>query len=143
MRGLFQFGFQTTVRNKKTQADAATILMYGPDISRATGMLADQNEWVAKAIDMMTDTTENAAAALMMAAIPFALQIARNHEPTADVETVRGIKIPFTKRTINVRFHYKLRRTRKFTYPPDEVKAYVFSNEMVKAKLEKQGIKLV
>jgi hypothetical protein len=142
MRDLFKTGFHITVRNKRTQADAATILMYGPDLSKAVGDLAEQEPWVAKAIDMLTETTDNAAMALVMAAVPFITQVVRNHEPVADIES-RGIKVPFTKRVIHLRFNFPLwKRLRIYSHEPEALKFHVFNNESVAEKMRAQGLKI-
>lgn len=138
-RNLFQFAFSAAIRNPKTVPDAATILMYGPEVAEAWGDLAVENEWVAKAIEMMSDTTENAIAAFMLSTVPFIMQLVRNHEPVAEVEP-RGIKIPFTKRTIRVKFNLKLKRFRAMTHEPVAITNHVFGNPAVQEKLRQQGI---
>lgn len=140
MRGLFRFGFNVTAQNPKTVPDAATILLYGPDISKAMGDLAAENAWAAKAVDMLTDGTDNAAAALLMASVPFVLQIIRNHEPVTDIQPHREIRIPFTQRTVSIKFRFKLRRFRQLTNPPDEITRHVFGNAKVQEALRKQGM---
>lgn len=144
MKGLFGLGFRLTVPHEQTQADAAAILMFGGDISTAAGDLAAENEWVAKAIDMLTEGSDNAALALITASIPFALQILRNHEPEVEAtpEMGRLIKIPFKKEPIKVRFRIRLRRARMWTVPPENLKDHVFSNPDVSMKLASQGIKV-
>lgn len=142
-RGLFNTAFHLTVRQQKTLPDAATILMYGPDVSEALGDLAAENEWVAKSIDMLTDTTENAALSLILVAVPFIAQIVRNHEPSAEVEGPRTIRIPFIKRQFRVRFNLKFRRLRKFSHEPSALTSHVFSQPAVVEKLKKQGITVV
>jgi hypothetical protein len=143
VRGLFQFGFKMTVNHEKTLPDAAAILMYGGDISSATGDLAAENVWVAKAVDFLTEGTDNAALALISISVPFALQILRNHEP--DIETApvraRAIKIPFRKEPIKISFRIKLRRARQFTTPPDTLVEHVFGNGKVIAAMQRQGMK--
>lgn len=142
VRGLFKFAFGMTVNHEKTRPDAAAILMYGPDISTATGDLAAENVWVAKAVDFLTEGTDNAALALLTVSVPFALQIFRNHEPDVEATPVRyrSIKIPFRKEPIKLRFQFKLRRARQFTVPPENLVDHVFGNGSVIAAMQRQGM---
>lgn len=142
-RGLFNTAFRLTVRQQKTLPDAATILMYGPDVSEAVGNLAAENEWVANAVDMLTDTTENAALSLVIAAVPFIAQIVRNHEPSADIEGPRTIRIPFIKRQFRLRFNLKFKQLRKFSHEPNALTQHVFTQPAVVEKLHKQGVTVV
>ena len=141
-RNVFRWAFAITVRNPKTLPDAATILMHGPATAEAFGDLAAQNEKIARAIDMLEDTTDNAMLALMMAATPFIAQLLRNHEPVAEVEP-KGFRIPFTQRTVRVKFNLKLRRLRMMTNEPAALTTHVFSNQELQEKLAKQGIRVV
>lgn len=142
-RGLFNTAFHITVRQQKTLPDAAAILMHGPNISEAVGDLAAENEWVARSIDMLTDTTENAALSLIIAAVPFIAQVVRNHEPSADIEGPRTIRIPFIKRQFRLRFNLKFKQLRKFSHEPAALTTHVFTQPAVVEKLQKQGISVV
>jgi hypothetical protein len=143
VHGLFNTGFHLTVRQPRTIADAAAILMYGPEISKSVGDLAAENANVARAVDMITDTTENAALSLVFAAVPFVAQVLRNHEPTAPVESRKGIRIPFTQRVIRFKFNLKFKQLRNFSHDPNSLTAHVFTQPAVVEKLNKQGITIV
>lgn len=139
-RSVFRFAFWTTVQHPKTQPDAATILMHGPKVAEAFGDLAAQNPAIARAIDMMDETTDNATLAMLMVAVPFVAQLLRNHESeVAEVEP-RSVRIPFTKRSIRIRFKVRLKRLRAMTNEPKELTSYVFSNPAIVEKLRKQGV---
>lgn len=138
-RNLFRFAFLNAVRHPATVPDAATVLMYGPDVAEAFGDLAAENEWVKRAIDMMNETTDNAALAMFIATVPFIMQLIRNHEPAVEAEP-KGIRIPFIKRTVRIKFNLKLKRFRAMTHEPAAITNYVFANPKVQEKLVKQGI---
>lgn len=145
-RGLFAFAFKATCGQEATVADSAAILMYGPDLSARVGDLAAENAHVARAVDMLTDGTDNAAAALILTALPFVLQVVRNHEPVVERDNgkrVRTWRIPFTQRAIRFKVGFRLgKRMRNMTNDPDKLSDYVFSNPAVRDALDKQGIKV-
>lgn len=138
-RNVFRFAFWSTVQHQQTLPDAATILMHGPKVAEAFGDLAAENDKIARAIDMMDETTDNATLAMLMVAVPFIAQLVRNHEPVAEV-TGRQIRIPLTKRTVRIKWNLRLKRLRMVTNEPKDLTAHVFSNPLVIEKLAKQGI---
>lgn len=127
--------------NPATLADSAALVIHGPKLADSVGILATHDPRVARGIDMLTEGAENPYLAVVMAAAPLILQMVRNHEPVAEPE-VRGIKIPFIKRTIKVRFNVKLGNLRNITNDPEQLKAYVFNDEAIQAALVKQGVNL-
>lgn len=142
--GLFSTAFKLTVGQASTLPDSAAILMYGPDVSERVGDLAAENALVARGVDMLTDGSENAAAALLLTAFPFVLQVVRNHEQALQPQA-RGIKVPFTKgkRVLRFKFGFNIgKRVHNMTSDPDALTVHVFSNPDVQAALIKQGIKV-
>jgi hypothetical protein len=76
VNGLFQvatLGFTA----KGMYADAAAIAIHGPNVSRELATLAESDERIASVIDYLT--TAGPYTGLIMAVLPFALQIAANH----------------------------------------------------------------
>lgn len=156
--------------NAKQFPDAAAILAYGPQFSAAAGTLADHDEKVAKAIDLITSPS-NPYAMFIMSAIPLFGQFYRNHETAindapgnfraqrARKKAMRKAGAPpppprFTikigKRTIPVRFGVRLRvlgsvlrGIRHQTDDPATLTEMVFTDPDLLKALEKQGIKLV
>lgn len=142
-RGLFSLAWKLTVDNERTVDDSAAILLYSPDIAEALGDLADDNPWVAKALDTMTEASDNAALALVAASLPFMFQVLRNHEPVAEIQPLREFKIPFMKgRSVKIRFRMRLGKFRKFTTEPKSLRRQVYSDPTIAANLKKQGIKV-
>lgn len=76
VNGLFQL---TTLglSAKGLYADAAATSIHGPNVSRELAALADTDERIASIIDYLT--TAGPYTGLIMAVLPFALQIAANH----------------------------------------------------------------
>lgn len=136
----FRIAFKRLMQRNETIPDAATVLIYAPKLTRAVGDLADENERFRNALDMLTETVENPYAAVLAAAIPFGLQILRNHEP--DAETLhRGIPIWKGKRILTrFTFRIKVGWLRAATDEPAAITQYVFSNPNVVAVLSKQGM---
>jgi hypothetical protein len=148
--------FRQAVAHEATVPDAAAIIMYGPEFSEKLGDLAAVDPRVRRGIDMVTGGTENPYLAFAFAAAPFILQVYRNHEsglaPSAIVNQVktsraqakerpvRQFRIPFTKRTIGIRFKLHFPLMANLTNDPDALSQYVFSQEAVLASLEKAGI---
>jgi hypothetical protein len=152
--------------------DAAAIIHYGPQFAKATGGLADSNDYARKAIDILTSPS-SPVALFALAAVPMFTQLMRNHEaqlaevPATFRERRRmrkaarlsGATIPkgeprFTikigKRAIPIylRMHVKglsvlLSGFRAQTQPPDNLASRVFSDPELISVLEKQGIRLV
>lgn len=139
VRGILQTGFKLTVTNPATVTDAASILMEGPKIATTLGDLAASNDRVARAVDFLTEGNESPVAAACLAVTPLLLQLIRNHEPVLE-PAMRGWKIPFTKRRINLRFGIKLGRIRALTNDPGELYSHVYNNPRISAALRKQDI---
>jgi len=59
--------------------DAAAIIHYGPQFAKATGGLADANDYARRAIDILTSPS-NPVAVFALATIPLIAQVMRNHE---------------------------------------------------------------
>lgn len=133
------------VTNPATVPDAAAILQYGPGFSEKLGELAATDPKVARAIDWLTEGTENTYLAFATAALPLVMQIVRNHEPVLEPKT-RGIpygrKDPKTgqRKTFRLKFGVKLGRLRAVTVDPKLLESNVFDNEHMIIALEKQGI---
>lgn len=138
---ILNVALRSTINNEKSRPDAAAIIMYGPHLSEKAGDLAAQDKRVARAIDWLTEGTENPYAAVFAAAAPLILQVIRNHEPQLEVKP-RGLKIPFTKgkRFLNFKFGVKLGRLRPITNDPDAMTNHVFTNPDIIRKLVEQGI---
>jgi hypothetical protein len=156
--GILRAGFKYTAEHEATVPDAAAILLYGPEFCRATGDLANADERVAKAIDWLTEGTENPYLAFAFAAIPFAAQLYRNHEDVANPKAMataikesrgkrkekapREYKIPFTNRTLRLRIAFSLPSLKLITSPPEALTEHVFTNPDILRTLEKEEINL-
>lgn len=144
--------------NEATLPDAAAIIMHGKQFSEKAGDLANADPRVRRAIDFLSDGTENPYVAFAVAALPMAAQLYRNHQdvlaPKAVVESVkarrsagkerpgRKFRIPFTKRTITIRFRMTLPSVTNFTNDPHALTAYVFENEEIVTALQKAGVEV-
>jgi hypothetical protein len=138
--------FQLAVQNEHTIADSAAILLYGPKLETKLGDLAATSDPVARAVNFITDGTENPAAAAMIAAFPLILQVIRNHEPQLEVKP-RGLWTPFKgkdgkRRRISFKFGIKLGRVRNVTHDPEKFTHSVFTNPSILAALEKEGMQI-
>ena len=148
--------------------DAATILAYGPGLADAAGQLADESEWTAKAIDLLT-SPGSAPLTFALAASTFVYQIVRNHEDVLKelpnsrknaklrkraMQEARKAEPPrFTirifKREFPIRYRprYKMSAIlgafRAQTRDPVELTHSVFTDPKVLTMLRKQGIVLV
>jgi hypothetical protein len=60
-------------------ADAAAVLWHGPGAATAIGGLCAENEWAARAIDMVT-TPSSPLATFLLTVMPLLSQLGRNHE---------------------------------------------------------------
>lgn len=141
---LLQLGLTFTVANPNTVTDAAAILIHGDSISKALGDFAAENDTTARILDFLDGGTNNAATALVTASLPFVLQLMRNHEPVAEVDTT--VKIPFTRGKLSFkipsRFKIKLGGVpRQMTNDPLELYAKTFTPDVV-LKLEKKGLRV-
>lgn len=138
--GILSVAMKATAQNESTIPDAAAIITHGPAFASKLGDLADHDPRVRKAVDFITQGTDNPYAALMVATIPFVAQVIRNHETTAPVKV--GIRIPFTKRTLRVPFNLKLRNPflRSVTHAPKDISTAVFDNPAIRASLLSQRI---
>jgi hypothetical protein len=155
---ILRTGFKAAAEHPSTVPDAAAILMYGPDFARTGGDLANADPRVRKAIDWLTEGTENPYLAFAFAALPFAAQIYRNHEDTANPKAVatavkesrkrmkerapREWRIPFTNRTIRIKLAFSLPSLKAITSPPEALTEHVFTNPAILRTLEKEEIKL-
>jgi|SRR5215467_289616 len=148
--------FRQTVAKESTVPDAAAILMYGPDFCARAGDLANHDPRVRKAIDMITEGSENPYLAFALAAMPLVLQVYRNHEdalnPKGAVQAVRTrrekaklreprkIKIPFTKRFIAFRWQLSLPSVHNLTNEPRALVSHVFSDPNIVLAMQKAGV---
>lgn len=146
-KGLFSIAVKITVTNEPTIADSAALLMHGPNVAEKMGDLAAENERFARMLDILTEQTENPTTALIVAAMPLALQVMRNHEDAladSPARAERSIRLPFTKRRLRLRFKLRLpKRARSLTTDPMQLSAHVFTNEQIQEALRKQGINVV
>jgi hypothetical protein len=138
VKTLLNTGMRITIQNPNTVADAAALIMYGPDVARTVGDLAAKDPWVRKAVDFVAGGADNPYMAVLAAVTPLVLQVLRNHEPV--VETPKQFRIPFTKRVITIRFKLKLGKLRNLSNDPAEFATHVLSNEDIQTELAKQGI---
>jgi hypothetical protein len=153
-------------------ADAAAIIHYGPQFSRATGGLADSSDTAKRALDLLTSPS-SPIVLFGLAGVALVGQIMRNHEeqlakvPSTFRERRRerkaakaaGIARPqsqprFTiklgKRSIPIYFNMRIKGIsvlmsgfRAQTQVPESLANRVFSDPDVVSALEKQGIRLV
>lgn len=131
---------RAAAEHPSTVPDAAALLYYGRNVAEKLGDLADADERVRKAIDVFSGGVENPYAAAFSSVAILGLQLIRNHEPVLEPE-MRGIRIPFTKRVIKLRFGIKLGRVRALTHDPKELTRAAFTPE-VQAFLQRQGVRL-
>lgn len=131
-----------TIGNPATVRDAAAIIAAGDGICASAGEFAEQDEHVRKFIDLIA-TPANPALMFIMAIVPLAAQILRNHETeTPPVKATRAFKVPFLKKNISVsmRLHPRLpKKMRSFTVEPNAM-MNVFDHPEVKKALKKRGI---
>lgn len=130
------------IASPTTEPDAAALIMYGSQFSRAMGDLAAENEWVRKGIDFVAGGTTSPIGMAIATGMPLVLQILRNHESKlkADIPTKR-IKIPFTKRYLTIKLRVNLgKRLRNMTNDPQEFRHWVLDNPAIREALKKQGI---
>ena len=131
---------RAAAEHPSTVPDAAALLYYGKNVAEKMGDLADADERVRKAIDIFSGGVENPYLAAFSSVAILGLQLVRNHEPKLEPE-VRGLRIPFTKRVIKLKFGIKLGRVRALTHDPKELTRAAFTPE-VKAFLQKQGVRV-
>lgn len=158
VRKLLAAGFRYTAANENTVSDAAAIIIHGPDFADSAGALADKDERFRRGIDMLTDGSENPYLAFAIAAVPFAMQIYRNHEkdlqPSVIAERVKQnraerkerapkeYKIPFTNKRLQIKFRFQFPAMQVLTNEPTALADYVFSNPNVQQMIHKQDIKV-
>lgn len=149
---------RSAAQHESTVPDAAAIIMYGPDFCEKLGDLANHDARVRRGVDFIMEGAENPYLAFAIAALPMAAQVYRNHQqemaPRAIVESVkrgraaakdqpgRKIRIPFTKRTISVRFRIHFPSVENFSNEPQALTDYVFGDEKIKAALQRAGIEV-
>lgn len=136
--------FHFTVQNEKTVADAAAILYYEKDLTRASGDLAAENETMRNVLDFLTEGSENPVAAFMIAAAPLAFQVIRNHENFLEPKPRGGIRIPFTKGKkilgglkLGIRLGHA---PRAMTHDPQRMTDLAFGNPGVIRAMQKAGL---
>lgn len=142
--------------------DAAALIYNGANFSAASGMLAAEDKYAAKMIDIIT-SPENPYVVFAIAAIPMVAQLMRNHEAdlqgaTAKVKMTRAqrkahaaahpkpvaeLTIPILKKKIRVKvpFRIKLTMLRSQSVDPGTLVNVVFSDVKVRRELRKQGVK--
>lgn len=128
---------KVAAQHPATVTDAATLFLYGPKLGRAFGDLAAEDERVAKAIEWFDSGVSNPYLDAAAVAVPIMLQLMRNHEVEA---TPEGVKIPFTKRRITLRFRIKFPWLNKATDDPGHLYRQVFGNATVRQKMSERGI---
>jgi len=137
---------RVTVQNPVTIPDAAAIIQYGPAISSKLGDLADQDERVRRALDLITSGSDNPYVALTLATLPLVAQVMRNHETKGDTRAVKRLemRVPFTKRMIGFNFRFKLRNPflRSMTHEPANLVQATFGDATIRAALAAQGIEI-
>lgn len=149
---------RSAAQHPSTVPDAAAIIMYGPDFCEKLGDLANHDARVRRGVDFIMEGAENPYLAFAIAALPMAAQVYRNHQeamaPRAIVEGVkrgraeaksrpgRQIRIPFTKRTITVRFRLHFPSVENFSNEPAALTEYVFGDPNISAALKKAGIEV-
>lgn len=131
---------RAAAEHESTIPDAAALLYYGKNVAEKFGDLADADEKVRKAIDVFSGGVENPYLAAFSSVAILGLQLIRNHEPQL-VPDVRGIRIPFTKRTLKLKFGIKLGRIRALTHEPKELTHAAMTPEVI-AFLKKQGVRV-
>lgn len=148
-------------------ADAATLLHYGPGLAQSIGDFTDVSDKAKRVVDILT-APDSPALVFVATAIPMIMQFMRNHEKEIEVARMsrkevkkqraeaklRGEEIPAEKRgvtiklpfgrsiriPISVRFHLISNATSIFrsqTYEPDDLKKKVFSDPKVLAAIKK------
>ena len=144
-RAVLGAAFRASAQNSHTVADAATLMLYAPKLAYAAGDLAAADERIARGIDWLTEGTENPYLNFFAVAVPFAMQVIRNHEPILE-PAPRGFAIPFTKgkRRVHIPFKIGIRLgfLRNQTDDPENVYQYVFNDPGVKTTMEKLGIQV-
>lgn len=141
---LFNGAFRILVSHPATVGDGAAIMMHGPEIAEKAGDLAAQNTQFARAIDMLTEGSENPYFNLLAATAPLVIQMVRNHENAKPSTVVREIRIPFTKKMVKLRFKFRLPKmppqVRNLSHDPETLKQHVFTDAAVAAMLKREGI---
>lgn len=149
--------------------DAAALLWHGPSAATAVGELADADEHVAKAIDMLT-SPNSPWLAFAMTVIPLVAQLARNHESelqeipakwkigkrarearkaTPKPQTPPRFTLSVFGRKIPVRFKVRFKFLRVFTsgvraqtQEPALITSKVFSDPKLQTALQKLGVQI-
>jgi hypothetical protein len=128
-----------------TVADAAAIIEYGPQVSKAIGELADNDARTRQVIDFLTeDGIDNPYILTVLAIAPMAFQLTRNHMKSEEITIKPGIRIPFTKRRINLPFKFKLNLSivKKASEEPATLTERIFTNPGIREALAKRDIKV-
>lgn len=136
-------GIRLTVGREDMQADAAAMLMYGPEISKQMGLLAVHDAKIARALDWMDEGISNPYLAVIAALAPLVTQVIRNHEPVLEPKP-REFTLPLgkKKRTFKIpgKFGIKLGLIRNATHDPDAFRTAVLDDPAVLAKLKAMGL---
>lgn len=144
-QGILALFLRGTISNPETVADAAAILAFGDDLSKATGELADHSEFARTLIDTFA-SPDSPYAGFVIAGLPLLAQIMRNHEKrvTKPVRVKQlTVRVPFRKKPVvlNIRLKPSLpRHIRNQTVPPAVCAELVFSNTDLMKTLKRRGI---
>lgn len=151
LTGVLQGLITELAPHEATQPDAAVLIMHGPKFCTTWGNAAAEHDQVARAIEWLSQPTDNALLLAMMATVPIVLQVVRNHEPVLQPQP-RGLRLPFLKdsdgnpRTLRLpKVGIRLTNVPGYaaaTNDPQKLREHVFSNPDIIAQLRKQGVKL-
>jgi len=122
-----------------TVPDAATLMLYGPDVAETFGDLADKNPRVAKIIEMFEESTDSPVLAVISATTPLLLQLIRNHEPVLEPKE-RTIKLGMFNVRIPRKIGVRLGLLRGITHDPDAILKNVFGDPDVVEALRRNGV---
>jgi len=164
--GALNVALRYTAARPSTIPDAAAIIAYGDGLAAATGELAEHNEKTRQMIDLIL-TPESPYLAFLIAALPLATQLFRNHETSLSSlpaqfnkenrsrrKAIRQMRkqsstgvsftIPLLRKKIRIplAFRVNLGFLRGGTLDPDSLSVAVFSNEQVAKALKKRGIEV-
>ncbi len=144
IQNVFSSAFRVLVAHPTTVSDGAAVMMHGPDIAEKAGDLAAHDKRIARAIDMLTEGTENPYLNLLAASAPLVIQVMRNHENAKPSAVLREFRIPFTKKTFKLRLRFRLPKmpppVRNLSNDPEALNRHVFTDDKVSAMLKREGI---
>lgn len=138
--GLLNFLMRACAANEGSVADAAAFIEHGPGIASKAGDLAHKDVRVRKAIDFLSQGTDNPYVALGLSVVPLLMQVIRNHESEATRPI--QVRIPLTKKTFTPRVRIRLRNglLRSMTSAPRSLIQKVFGDPAIKAALISTGV---